>query len=267
MIFLIIFLILVLIYLFLIFPAKPSEDMKKPFTNRYFAHRGLHNIEKGIPENSLLAFKKAAEKGYGIELDVHITKDDKIIVFHDDDLKRVCGIDKKTDEQTYEYLKDLKLLGTDEKIPLFTEVLEVYGGAGPMVLELKTGKRNSELCKLTLDILKTYKGDVCIESFDPRIVSWFKKNAPQYMRGQLSQPAKDYKGSQPVYLCFFLSRLFTNVIARPHFIAYKLSKKPFSVKLCEKMGALKFSWTSRDINDKKDQDGIIFELYESDLYL
>ena len=267
MIYIFAFLFLILIYLFLIFPAKPKEKMKRPFMNRYFAHRGLHNIEKGIPENSLAAFKKAAEKGYGIELDVHITKDDKIVVFHDDDLKRMCSVDKKTDEQTYEYLKTLSLYNTDEKIPLFSEVLEVYDGAGPMILELKTGKRNSELCTLTLEILNTYKGDVCIESFDPRIVMWFRKNAPQYMRGQLSQPAGDYNGSQPKYLCFFLSRLFTNVLARPHFIAYKLSEKPFTVKLCEKLGALKFSWTSRDINDKNNQDAVIFELYEPDLYL
>ena len=119
MFFIILIILFIALYLFLIFPSKADEKMKKPFMNRYFAHRGLHNIEKGVPENSLSAFKKAAEKGYGIELDVHITKDDKIVVFHDDDLKRMCGVDKKTDEQTYEYLKTLSLYNTNEKIPYF----------------------------------------------------------------------------------------------------------------------------------------------------
>ena len=165
---------------FALAPAKADKEKKAPFLGRYYAHRGLHNTDGTAPENSLPAFIAAAEHGYGIELDVHITKDDQIIVFHDDDLLRMCGVDAKTEDFTYAQLQELTLAGTEHRIPLFSEVLEVYAGAGPMVLELKTGPRKYELCEKTYAELKGYVGDVCIESFDPRIVRWWKKNAPEY---------------------------------------------------------------------------------------
>lgn len=251
---------------FAIAPGKVSEEKKAPFLGRYYAHRGLHNTDGTAPENSLPAFRLAAEHGYGVELDVHITKDDQIIVFHDDDLLRMCGVDAKTEDLTYAELQQLTLAGTEHRIPLFTQVLEVYAGAGPMVLELKTGPRKYELCEKTYEILKDYVGDVCIESFDPRIVGWWKKNAPEYIRGQLAQPAEFYEG-QGESLAFALAHCLTNFLGRPHFIAYKLGKKPLGARLAEAMGAMKFSWTSRNLLDKDAQDGIIFEHYSPDVYL
>jgi len=262
----IIIIILFLAVLFLTAPQKASKEQKEKFIGRYYAHRGLHKTDGSAPENSLPAFKLAAEKGYGIELDVHITTDDQIVVFHDDDLKRMCGVDKATEDNSYEELKALRLLGTEHTIPLFTEVLSVYNAAGPIVLEFKTGKRKYELCQKTYEILKTYKGDVCIESFDPRIVAWWKKNAPEYVRGQLAQPTKFYK-DQSVFLSFALANSLLNFLGRPHFVAYKLAKKPLGTLLCEMMGAMRFSWTSKDISDKTNQDGIIFEGYEPPAYL
>lgn len=251
---------------FALAPAKADKEKKAPFLGRYYAHRGLHNTDGTAPENSLPAFRLAAEHGYGIELDVHITKDDKIIVFHDDDLLRMCGVDAKTEDFTYAELQQLSLAGTEHRIPLFTEVLEVYAGAGPMVLELKTGPRKYELCEKTYALLQGYVGDVCIESFDPRIVRWWKKNAPEYIRGQLAQPAEFYE-EQPKILAFALAHSLTNFMGRPHFIAYKLGKKPLGTRIAELMGAMKFSWTSKNLLDKKAQDGIIFEHYNPDIYL
>ena len=247
-------------------PAKAEQEKKAPFLGRYFAHRGLHNTDGSAPENSLPAFRLAAEMGYGIELDVHLTKDNQVIVFHDDDLLRMCGVDAKTEDFTYEELLQLRLAGTEHHIPLFTEVMEVYAGAGPMVLELKTSPRKYELCEHTYALLKGYEGDVCIESFDPRIVGWWKKNAPEYIRGQLAQPMEFYE-EQSKPLAFMLANCLTNFMARPHFVAYKLGKKPLGVRIAEAMGAMKFSWTSKSLLDKQGQDGIIFEHYNPDLYL
>ncbi|MBP3322678.1 MAG: glycerophosphodiester phosphodiesterase [Clostridia bacterium] len=242
-------------------PAKASKEKAAPFKNKYFAHRGLHSGDGNTPENSLAAFKAAAEKGFGIELDVHLTTDNEVIVFHDDDLKRMCGVDRATFDLSYDEIKELSLLNTEHKIPLFTEVLKVYNGAGPMVLEIKTCPRKYELCEKVLELLNDYEGDVCIESFDPRIVGWWKKNAPQYLRGQLAQQYKKYDG-QPKILAFMLANSLTNFIARPHFIAYNLGKKPLLTRLSEKMGALKFNWTVRSKEEEAKVDGIIFEKYE-----
>ncbi len=251
---------------FAVAPARASKEQKAPFLGRYYAHRGLHSGDGSVPENSLPAFRLAADRGYGIELDVHITKDDRVIVFHDDDLLRMCGVDAKTEDLTYDELQQLTLGGTEYRIPLFEQVLEVYAGAGPMVLEFKTGPRKYELCEQTVELLKGYPGDVCIESFDPRIVRWFKKNAPEYIRGQLAQPTEFYEG-YPKPLGFALAHCLTNFMGRPHFVAYKLGKKPLGAKIAEAMGAMKFSWTSKSLLDKQAQDGIIFEHYSPDLYL
>ena len=251
----------------LIAPGRASVQQKAPFAGRYFAHRGLHVEDGTAPENSLPAFRRAAEAGYGIELDVHITKDDQIVVFHDDDLQRMCGVNAKTEDFTFAQLQELRLDGTQERIPLFSQVLQVYAGAGPMVLEFKTGPRKYELCEKTLELLRDYPGDVCIESFDPRIVRWFYLHAPQYIRGQLAQPAEDYPPEQGKLLPLLLANGLTNVMCRPQFIAYKLGKKPFLIRCAEAMGAMDFCWTSRALTDKQAQDGIIFEQYRPDLYL
>ena len=247
---------------YLLAPKKADKDKAAPFKNKYFAHRGLHAKDGSAPENSIEAFRLAAEKGYGIELDVHLTTDNEVIVFHDDDLKRMCGVERATFDLSYKEIKELSLLDTQHKIPLFTEVLDVYNAAGPMVLEIKTCPRKYELCQKVYELLKDYNGDVCIESFDPRIVGWWKKNAPEYIRGQLAQPMEKYD-NQPKILAFLLSNGLTNFIARPHFIAYHIGKKPLGIKIAEKMGAMKFSWTSREAGQQnKNDDGVIFEHYE-----
>lgn len=255
---------LVIGFLYLILPADMPAFVKKAFKGRYYAHRGLHNINAGVPENSLPAFEKAAQKGYGIELDVHLTTDGEVIVFHDDDLLRACGDERKTDELSYAELQQLRLFGTNEKIPLFSEVLKVYNGAGPMIVEIKTGRNNSILCQKVCDILENYKGKVCIESFDPRIVRWFKKHRPRMVRGQLAQPQEFYK-NQPRLLSFALSNCLTNFIGRPHFIAYRIGEKPKLVKLVIKTGAMSFCWTSKTDTHAVGCDGVIFEGYEPDI--
>ncbi|MCF0137606.1 MAG: glycerophosphodiester phosphodiesterase [Oscillospiraceae bacterium] len=232
---------------------------------RNFAHRGLHKRDKTVPENSIAAFERAASKGYGIELDVQLSKDGQVVVFHDDTLNRVCGVDSRVDEKTYEELSRLSLCGTGETIPLFSEVLRTVRGRGPLIVELKNGRSNRELCEKTYELLKGYSGIYCIESFNPLIVRWFRKNAPEVLRGQLACPKEDYGEEVKPATAFVLSRLLLNFLARPQFVAYKIAPKPFTARLCEAMGAMKVCWTSHEWINEKKSDAVIFEFYNPKL--
>ena len=238
-----------------------TEEQKALFYHHNFAHRGLHTEDRSIPENSLAAFKAAREAGYGVELDVQLTKDGHVVVFHDDTLDRVTGQHGRVDAFTLEQLQKMSLCGTKETIPLFTEVLETYAGAGPMVVELKTGPRNTELCEKTLAILRYYKGDYCIESFNPFIVNWFRKNAPDIVRGQLATAYNDYLPAQKKPVAFLLSRCFFSFLNKPDFIAYKQGAVPPAVQKQRDHGTMLFAWTLHDASGEKDYDAMIFEFY------
>ena len=131
----------------------------------------------------------------------------------------------------------------------------------PLLLEVKRGHNNRRLCALTLAALRTYGGPYCVESFDPTIVAWFRRNAPDILRGQLSQPPKDYGKALNKPAAAIVGNVLTNVIARPQFIAYKIGPKPLSVRLCEAMGAVRAGWTSRAWTHEHDYDIVIFEHY------
>jgi glycerophosphoryl diester phosphodiesterase len=247
---------------FLIAPGWDMGGKKRaPFEGRNYAHRGLHRIDKSVPENSLPAFDAAARIGYGVELDVHITRDGELVVFHDSNTKRVCGVDGVVEDMTWQELCKLRLCGTEYGIPLLSEVFEVVGKRCPVIIELKRGGRNRELCRKTYDMMKRYGGRYCIESFDPRIVGWFRRHAPEVLRGQLAQNPFDMVKDTSRLNAFTVGNLLTNVIARPHFIAYGLGRKPFLVHLCEKMGAMKVAWVSRDWSNENKNDAVIFEYY------
>lgn len=266
---LIVLAVLFVLLVFMVAPKRGCDEMRKVFYHRNLAHRGLHTADKSVPENSLAAFKRAVEAGYGIELDLQFSKDEQIVVFHDDTLNRVCGIDGRVDAYTYEELCEFSLCGTDERIPLFSEVLETVDGKVPLLVEFKNGPKNNLLCSKTLPMLRAYKGEFCIESFSPFIVKWFRDNAPDILRGQLSAPYSELKGEIPNWQAFALSHCFTNVLARPHFIAYHVDKKSFWVKLADRMGAMRFVWTVRPDCDvehlKKVNDSLIFELFTPEI--
>ena len=160
-------------FAFLIAPGRRDEKLTAPFYGRNFAHRGLHKMDRSVPENSIPAFDAAARIGYGVELDVRLSADGEVVVFHDDDLKRICGVDSRVDELSWAELSRLNLCGTPNRIPLLSEVLAVIDGRCPIIVELKRSRRHAELCRKTYDILSQYHGRWCVESFDPRIVFWF----------------------------------------------------------------------------------------------
>ena len=187
-----------------------------------------------MPENSLEAFRLAGRAGYGVELDVQLTKDGQVVVFHDDTLDRVCGVPGKLSDKSYDELKLLSLCGTNQRIPLLTEVLEVYQGRGPLLVELKTGSRNRELCEKTYAILSDYPGEVCIESFNPFIVAWFRRHAKDIVRGQLATRPKDYGDTVSKRNAFLLSHCLFNFLAQPPSSSPTASRlRPLGVRFAE----------------------------------
>jgi len=250
----------------LLAPGQAPESKKAPFLGRNFAHRGLHSEDQSVPENSLKAFALAAEAGYGMELDVQLSRDGQVVVFHDDTLDRACGVAARVDELDLAELRKLPLFGTEERIPLFTEVLTLVGGRTPLIVELKTGPRNDELCEKTWALLRKYPGAYCIESFDPFIVRWFRRHAPTVLRGQLAQLPEEYiRGGRKVAEGIVLGNTLLNAAARPQFIAYRIGPKPVCVRFAEALGAMPFGWTSHSRDSEAGRDAVIFEYYRPEL--
>lgn len=253
---------LVLLVVFLVMPGRARHGEMQPFIGWCYAHRGLHTKDLSVPENTLAAFCAAADAGYGMELDVQLSQDGQVVVFHDDTLDRITAASGRVDAQPYAMLKTLPIHGTAHTIPLFCDVLAQVAGRTPLIVELKSTPRAAELCQKTLELLRGYNGAFCVESFDPTIVAWFRRNAPDVCRGQLANNYADYK-SAPAWLRFALSRCLGNVAARPHFIAWGDGKKNLLVRLAEAMGAAKIYWTARPNNSlaalQAEYDGIIFE--------
>lgn len=231
--------------------------------NVKIAHRGLHDDES--PENSLSAYQKAADKKLAIEIDVHLTTDDRIVVFHDDTLKRMTGVDKKITDCSLPELKSLKLGKSEETIPTLEEVLVVCEGKSPLLIEIKgQSTKVGRLEKIMYDLLKEYKGDFAIQSFNPFSVLWYTKNAPQFIRGQLSSDFK--RDTLKWYKKILLKNLFFNNKTKPDFVSYDEACLPNRVCVkARKQGKLIIAWTIRD-NEREMllrpyYDNIIFEFY------
>lgn len=208
---------------FYIFSSAPGFHKREKWQHLIgwdYAHRGLYN-NRNIPENSIAAFKRAVDHGYGIELDVHLTVDNQLVVFHDDTLVRMCGVNKKISDMPLADIREYTLLDSEESIPLFSDVLKLVNGRVPLIIELKVDRSNQNLlCPLVWQLLKKYKGSYCIESFHPFALQWFKRHQPQVVRGQLS--CNFFKESPHCDLVLLLmTHLMTNFFTHPDFIAYK----------------------------------------------
>ena len=257
--------VLVGLWLFLIAPGRASRAQRSPFEGRAFAHRGLYELDQSVPENSLPAFRRAVETGYGAELDVQRTRDGQIVVFHDDSMQRACGVEGAVRDFTYEELQAFPLFGTDERIPLFSDVLKVFDGKQPLIVELKYGPDSDLLCEATRQMLDAYDGPACVESFHPAMVRWFWKHDPKRLRGQLSEAVCYSRKNLPLLLSFMMSRLLSNCLTRPQFIAYQVGPKPLSARASEGMGAMKVLWTARErslhAQRMRENHAVIFEGY------
>lgn len=229
-------------YLFLIMPnlSNPA-DMEALRTS--YAHRGLWN--EHVPENSMAAFARAVQKGYGIELDVQLSKDKKVVVFHDESLKRMCGVDRTVGELTVAELKSLRLKDSDQTIPLLAEVLAMVGGRVPLMIEVKGIEVKVALCVRLAKMLDAYRGAFSVISFNPRILSWFKSYRPCYARGQLvtNSKKKTRRGSRIAN--FFLTHMMLNFLSRPDFISVRkdLCRRPSIFLMIRVFRLQGFAWT------------------------
>lgn len=235
-----------ILYLLAIMPRMIKKPDMAPFRQWLYAHRGLHDNAGDAPENSILAFRKAVDAGYGIELDVQLSKDKVPVVFHDFTLKRVCGVEGKVEDYTYEELQQFALCQSQERIPRFADVLQLVDGQVPVIVELKIEAMNTEVCPLADALLQEYQGAYCIESFNPLGVLWYRKHRKEVVRGQLSQlfsKADDgeYKGA----LYFVLQHLLLNFLTKPDFIAYNHKHhQSLSGRICSKLyGNTPVCWT------------------------
>lgn len=239
----------------------------EPFKHTMFAHRGLHTEDGEAPENSLKSFERAKLAGYGVELDIQFTADRQIVVFHDKDLTRMCGIDKRVDSFTYAELSKFTLQNGQEHIPLLRDALEVLGET-PLLCEIKSYGANSDtsLCEAAWPLLAKYKGPLCIESFNPFMVQWFRKNQPQVIRGILSTCYDDVEEVTKLQ-GFALGALMTNFLTKPDFIAYSFEyRHKFPFVLCRSLfHPMTAAWTITDKEQEttalKTFDTCIFEQY------
>ncbi|MCM1047669.1 MAG: glycerophosphodiester phosphodiesterase [Clostridiales bacterium] len=212
------------------------------------------------------AFRMAVEEGFGIELDVQLSKDGVPVIFHDFTLERMCGVPEKVENMTYEQLQELTLLNTDEKIPTLKEFLTMVDGKVPLIVELKIEWTNLALCPVVDKLLSEYKGIYCIESFNPLALLWYRKNHAKVMRGQLSTNFRRDGGYRNVFY-FLLTHLLTNCITRPDFIAYNCNfKRESGRRICRSLYKnLSVAWTVKSQNQleslENDFDLFIFDSF------
>lgn len=229
----------VLLYLLLIFPSI-KKRFSREFTEIPIAHRGVHI--KGVPENSLGAFTEAIRRVLPVEFDVRLTLDGVPVVFHDNDLRRMCGADVKLDSVTYKELESYSLEGTTERIPTLSEVLELVDGKIPLLIELK-GEDKSDVVLRVSQVLRDYRGTVAVESFNPYHLMRFRRMAPNIPLGLLSGRRIGKTPFTAFFGSFAMNMLF-NFLFRPDFIAFRYSDKlPFAIKLCRRFGVPVLGWT------------------------
>lgn len=253
------------LWLWLIAPQLKGKPGFDQFTGFDYAHRGLHKLSDGIPENCLAGFLLAEESGYGMEFDLQLTKDKQIVIHHDPTLKRSCGEDTAIADLTFAQLEKYRLFGTNQRIPLFSEVLSALKGRTPLIIEFKGYNDPDELCTLAMKELDGYKGPYCVESFDPRIVAWFRKNRPDIVRGQLMCKFKKGDEGMTAPEAFCATHMLTNFHTRPNFEAYDINARDIpSMGLAKGLfGMQEVSWTVRDeeayIKAKSLHSLVIFE--------
>lgn len=241
----------------LIYYARRAEPVSKErgewLTTSLIAHKGIHN--SNIPENTVAAFNAAVEKGCPIELDVSMSKDKQIVVFHDKKLKRLFGVDGYLKDMNYEQLAGLEFPNSAEKIPLFSQVLTVVNGRVPLLIEIKNEGEVGEMERMIHEELKGYQGQYAVQSFNPYSVKWYRDNAPDILRGQLagsfiiSDEEVDSAGTTrlPWYKRFLLSNMLLNFESRPNFIAYELDYADVDTfKELKQLGVPVLGWTVRD---------------------
>ncbi|MCR5294398.1 MAG: acylphosphatase [Lachnospiraceae bacterium] len=244
------------VFVFMTFPYKKRKERVLELAGWHYAHRGLFDPEAGIPENSMPAFEKALEEGYGIELDVRMTADNQFVVLHDRNLKRAAGVDALADEKTLRELSELTLFGTELRVPIFYEVLKTVDGKVPLLIEVKCekGMDYKEIVRELVFYLDGYEGKVLIESFHPGILAELARQRPQYLRGQLSERfPEETLLAKAFTICLF------NFLAKPDFISYRINDSGSAGFILQRYiyRSVMAGWTVRDADSLKALKGIV----------
>lgn len=239
--------ILFVVYLLAVCPALRRHPDRVLMRGMYIAHRGLHVKELGVPENSLLAFSSAVKLGFCIEIDIHITADGEVVVFHDDDTARVCGVPGRIEDKTLAELKELRLRGTTQQIPTLQEVLATVDGKVPLLIELKCNHHTTRpLCRAADKILATYAGKYMVQSFYPPALLWYRRHRRNICRGQLAFNFPRHADEEQKLINILAGWLLFNFISRPDFVAYdERDTNSFSRNICTALGALPVGWVFR----------------------
>lgn len=235
------------------------------------AHRGLHS--PGIPENTLGAFAAAAEAGYGIELDVHLSADGQVVVFHDYRLDRLTDSTGLISQRTAAELAALKIAGTDYTIPTLSEVFDLIAGRVGVLIEIKTHDDLGELEERIAELVNSYQGEVAVQSFNPAIVAMMKRLVSCPV-GQVSWSYSDHGDDETQSLSALQRFAFRNLIPamwiRPDFIAYEhdtITEHIVRVTRLLKVELLVWTVTSQQAQAELHRcvDNIIFEHYKPPL--
>ena len=254
-------------YFVTVTPRFSKREKLSGFISYKYAHRGLHG--DGVSENSLTAFRLAVEAGYAIELDVRLTKDGEAVVFHDATVDRVTEKTGRVIDFTAEELCAMPLLGTEDCVPLFSDVLRLVAGRVPLLVELKEEPGHRGVAKKALEVLEGYEGDYIIESFNPMTLGDVRRISPDVITGILSTNyLKDKKYRKPVF--FAAECFFTNLLCRPDFVSYNAeAHKNFAFRLFRGLFKVpSFAWTITSAEEEKDAyrhgfDAVIFEGYDA----
>jgi len=236
-----------LVYLVLIAPS--FRRVPREYTQVKYAHRGLHG--EGRAENSMSAFRAAIDAGFGIELDVRLSSDGVLVVFHDDTLDRVTGVSGRVDAFTARELSEISLSGTADTVPTFREVLELIDGRVPLLIEIKEDAGKSAVSSATAEIMRDYKGAYLVQSFNPLSLRNYAKGMPSTPRGILSHRYYEYEPyRKPLY--FLLQCLLLNRLCRPSFVSYDFRHASnLSFKIARSLfRATTFAWTVRSKEDE-----------------
>lgn len=254
-----------LLRLYMLAPGRRNSEMEK-YKSVKFAHRGLH--DGGKAENSLSAFAAAKAAGYGIELDVRLTKDGEMVVFHDSTLNRICGVEGRVADFTLDELRKFRLSDTADTIPTLREVLDLVDGAIPMLIEIKQEAGEGGVPEKFIEVIEGYNGDFIVESFNPFTLRKVMKARPDVLRGILSTDYSKSEKHKGKLLFKLLTKLYLNFLMRPDFIAYEKTgaSVPTLRYIRKKFNTPLIAWTVKSEEEELRAlgdgfDTVIFENY------
>lgn len=240
----------------------PAVRSRAPawLSSRPIAHRGLHDRDRA--ENSLGAFEAAIDRGYAIELDVHHTARGELLVFHDDDLARMTGVDGTTDAIDPATRGQLRLRPGGESIPTLAEVLTHVRGRAPIVLDLKSKRQSGALERAVAATIADYRGELALQSYQPFALAELRRLAPGRTRGLLVSDFRD--ATLAPHERFALAHAVLAPLARPHYVAWELRRLPSAAAtLLRRLGLPIVAWTIADADAlaraRVLADNVIFE--------